>query len=167
MKEEKDLFFFNKDEEKELGCIGYLRGDFGGGGKEFWTTWFPHNFPELNDEKFKEAQAVGFVEGRYLCFEEDCDSPVAIRELLDKGLMKAPVNQYYKEGEYSAIIDDVIATWHKDDYLKAVEARNAAEQNHTASEPKQKKVKDKDKHRIISEQGERHHICEANASYRR
>ena len=53
MKEEKDLFFFNKDEEKELGCIGYLRGDFGGGGKEFWTTWFPHNFPELNDEKFK------------------------------------------------------------------------------------------------------------------
>ena len=53
MKEEKDLFFHNKDEEKELGCIGYLRGDFGGGGKEFWTTWFPHNFPELNDEKFK------------------------------------------------------------------------------------------------------------------
>lgn len=53
MKEEKELFFFNKDEEKELGCIGYLRGDFGGGGKEFWTTWFPHNFNELNDEKFK------------------------------------------------------------------------------------------------------------------
>ena len=23
------------DEEKKLGCIGYLRGDFGGGGKEF------------------------------------------------------------------------------------------------------------------------------------
>ena len=66
---------------------------------------------ELADEYLsKEAQAVGFVEGRYLCFEEDCDSPVAIRELLDKGLMKAPVNQYYKEGEYSAIIDDVITT---------------------------------------------------------
>ena len=90
---------------------------------------------ELADEYLsKEAQAVGFVEGRYLCFEEDCDSPVAIRELLDKGLMKAPVNQYYKEGEYSAIIDDVIA----------VEARNAAEQNHTASEPKQKKSKDRE-----------------------
>ena len=33
--------------------IGYLRGDFGGGGKEFWSTWFQHNFGELNDEKFK------------------------------------------------------------------------------------------------------------------
>ena len=53
MKEEKELFFFNKDEGRELGCIGYLRGDFGGGGREFWTTWFPHNFSELNDEKFK------------------------------------------------------------------------------------------------------------------
>ena len=53
MKEEKDLFFNNKDEEKKLGCIGYLRGDFGGGGREFWTTWFQHNFGERNDEKFK------------------------------------------------------------------------------------------------------------------
>ena len=26
MKEEKDLFFKNKDEERELGCIGYFRG---------------------------------------------------------------------------------------------------------------------------------------------
>lgn len=53
MKEEKDLFFFNKDEERTLGCIGYLRGDFGGGGREFWSSWFPHKFDELNDEKFK------------------------------------------------------------------------------------------------------------------
>ena len=53
MKEEKDLFFFNKDEERTLGCIGYLRGDFGGGGREFWSSWFPHKFDERNDEKFK------------------------------------------------------------------------------------------------------------------
>jgi hypothetical protein len=100
---------------------------------------------ELADRYFtKEAQACCFPYGDYLCFEEDCDSPVAIRELLDKGLMKAPVNQYYKEGEYSAIIDDVITTWHKDDYLKAVEARKATEQNHTATEPKQKKSKDRE-----------------------
>ena len=58
--------------------------------------------------------------------------------------MKAPVNQYYKEGEYSAIIDDVIATWHKDDYLKSVESRKATEQNHIAPEPKQKKSKDRE-----------------------
>ena len=64
--------------------------------------------------------------------------------MIDKGLMKAPVNQFYKEGEYSAIIDDVIATWHKDDYLKAVESRKATEQNQTTPEPKQKKSKDRE-----------------------
>ena len=99
---------------------------------------------ELADEYLsKEAQAVGFNEGRYLCFEEDCDSPVAIRELLDKGLMKAPVNQYYKEGEYSATIDDVIAAWHKD-YLQAVEERKAAEQKEKPSQPKQKKTRSRE-----------------------
>ena len=99
---------------------------------------------ELADEYLsKEAQAVGFIEGRYLCFEEDCDSPVAIRELLDKGLMKAPVNQYYKEGEYSATIDGVIAAWHKD-YLQAVEERKAAEQKEKPSQPKQKKTRSRE-----------------------
>ena len=99
---------------------------------------------ELADEYLsKEAQAVGFIEGRYLCFEEDCDSPVAIRELLDKGLMKAPVNQYYKEGEYSATIDDVIAAWHKD-YLQAVEARKAAEHKETPTQTKQKKSRSRE-----------------------
>ena len=99
---------------------------------------------ELADEYLsKEAQAVGFIEGRYLCFEEDCDSPVAIRELFDKGLMKAPVNQYYKEGEYSATIDDVIAAWHTD-YLQAVEARKAAELKETPTQPKQKKTRSRE-----------------------
>ena len=99
---------------------------------------------ELADEYLsKEAQAVGFIEGRYLCFEEDCDSPVAIRELLDKGIMKAPVNQYYKEGEYSATIDGVIAAWHTD-YLQAVEARKVAELKETPAQPKQKKTRSRE-----------------------
>ena len=87
---------------------------------------------QLADEYLsKEAQEVGFVEGQYLCFEEDCDSAVAIRELLDKGLTQAPVNRYYKDGEYSAIIDRVVATWHQD-YLQAVNNRMAAEQRRIA-----------------------------------
>lgn len=53
----------------------------------------------------RAARAYSFVEGGYLCFEEDCEAPVAIRELLDKGLYKAPVNQYYGPGEYEAAID--------------------------------------------------------------
>lgn len=53
----------------------------------------------------RAARQYSFVEGGYLCFEEDCEAPVAIRELMDKGLCKAPVNQYYGPGEYEAAID--------------------------------------------------------------
>lgn len=51
--EEENLCFRDAERTKEYGCIGYLRGDFGDGGREFWTTWFPQNSEELNDEKFK------------------------------------------------------------------------------------------------------------------
>ena len=51
MKEEKELFYRNNDDKNELGCIGYLRGDFGGGGRECWTCWFPKNPNEEKDEK--------------------------------------------------------------------------------------------------------------------
>ena len=54
----------------------------------------------------RAARAYSFVEGGYLCF--DCEAPVAIRELLDKGLCEAPVNQYYGPGEYEAAIDSSI-----------------------------------------------------------
>lgn len=53
LKEEEKLFYSDTKEEKELGCIGHLRGDFGKDGKEFWTTWFPHENHEKNDELFK------------------------------------------------------------------------------------------------------------------
>ena len=35
----------------------------------------------------------------------DITSPVAIRELMDKGLCKAPVNQHYGPGGYETAID--------------------------------------------------------------
>lgn len=55
MKEEQSMFFTDKNEPKELGCIGHLRGDFGGDGREFWTTWHPHSNHELNDDKFQSV----------------------------------------------------------------------------------------------------------------
>ncbi len=61
-----------------------------------------------------EAQKHGFWEHGYLCFEEDCDAPVAIRELMDRGLYSAPVNQYYGPGEYSACIDASLRLFHPD-----------------------------------------------------
>ena len=40
---------------------------------------------ELAGKEFrKAARDCGFVEGAWLCYEEDCDGPVALRELMDK-----------------------------------------------------------------------------------
>ena len=73
------------------------------------------------------ARRYGFVEGGYLCFEEDCEAPVAIRELLDKGLCKAPVNQYYASGEYEAAIDRSIQRY-QPEYWQWREQRQPVEQ---------------------------------------
>lgn len=47
-------FFFTKDEawDKTTGCVGHLRGDFGNG-KQFYTTWWPHQNDSLNTPEFK------------------------------------------------------------------------------------------------------------------
>ena len=50
--EETPLFYSNPEKDKELGCVGHLRGDFGHGGKEFWHTWWEHQ-SELNTPEFK------------------------------------------------------------------------------------------------------------------
>jgi len=75
----------------------------------------------------EDARKCGSVCGCYLCFEEDCAAPVAIRELLDKGIMKAPVNEHYKEGEYSEIINGCIKRWNPE-YWQAREQRLQKEQ---------------------------------------
>lgn len=51
------------------------------------------------------AQQYGFVDGPWHCYEEDCDAPIVIRELLDKGLYTAPITAHFGPGEYSAAID--------------------------------------------------------------
>ena len=43
--------------------------------------------------------------GSYLCFEEDCDAQVVIRELMDRKLYRAPVNEHYPPGKYESVID--------------------------------------------------------------
>lgn len=60
----------------------------------------------------QEALRCSFLENGYYCFEEDCDAQVAIRELLDQGLIEAPVNKYFAPGEYETIINKVIQRWH-------------------------------------------------------
>lgn len=68
---------------------------------------------ELAEKVFrKEALNCGFTEGAYLCFEEDCDEPVALRELMDKGMYQAPVNEHFAPGAYEALINDSLQTFH-------------------------------------------------------
>ena len=66
----------------------------------------------------KEAAACGFQENGYICFEEDCAATVAIRELMDRGIYQAPVNEYYNAGEYSSMIDDSIRRYYPDYWRK-------------------------------------------------
>ena len=50
---EAGLFFaMEPEQDKEFGCIGHVRMDFGHHGKEFWHTWFPQGPEELNSPEF-------------------------------------------------------------------------------------------------------------------
>lgn len=56
----------------------------------------------------KDALKCAFLDGSFYCFEEDCAAPVALRELLDRGLYSAPINEYWKSGEYEKCINNSI-----------------------------------------------------------
>ena len=48
-----NLYFSRSEEQdKTVGCVGHLRGDFGSG-KQFYTTWWPHQHNTLNTPEFK------------------------------------------------------------------------------------------------------------------
>ena len=53
-----DWLYSDESKDAERGMIGHLRGDFGRG-KEFWTSWWPHQNDVLNKQPFKsELDAV-------------------------------------------------------------------------------------------------------------
>ena len=58
-----------------------------------------------------EAQTVGFQAGGYLKFEEDCDAPVVLRELMDSGIIAPRTDNYFRPGEYEACIDRSLQHW--------------------------------------------------------
>ena len=58
-----------------------------------------------------EAQTVGFQAGGYLSFEEDCDAPVVLRELMDSGIIAPRTDNYFRPGEYEACIDRSLQHW--------------------------------------------------------
>lgn len=68
----------------------------------------------------QEARKHCFRDAGFYCFEEDCYAPVAIRELMDKELYTAPVNDYFKPEEYEMVIDSSLQTF-RQDYWRARE----------------------------------------------
>ena len=80
-----------------------------------------------------------FREGGYVCFEEDCAATVALRELMDRGLYQAPVNEHWKPGEYSAVIDSSIQRWYPDYWA----AREAGQTHQTAAQEKRAKERER------------------------
>ena len=76
----------------------------------------------------KAALDCAYFECGWYCFEEDCAAPVALRELMDRGLYQAPVNEYFAPGEYEAVINDSLQTFHPEywqtrETLRAEKAR--------------------------------------------
>ena len=58
-----------------------------------------------------EVQTVGFQAGGYQNFEEDCDAPVVLRELMDSGIIVPRTDNYFRPGEYEACIDRSLQRW--------------------------------------------------------
>ena len=65
---------------------------------------------------------TGFQAGGYLNFEEDCDASVALRELMDSGIIAPRTDNYFRPGEYEACIDRSLQRWNPA-YWQARQAR--------------------------------------------
>lgn len=66
------------------------------------------------------ARKCGFREGGYLCFEEDCQADVVLRELLDKKLWTIP-RRISDTAAYERAIDESLQQWNPE-YWKARQA---------------------------------------------
>lgn len=69
--EEDRLFYTDTEKDLKTGCIGHLRGDFGSGGKEFWTSWWEHQgapktqaFRDEFDELVNSLHDQGLLKSR-------------------------------------------------------------------------------------------------------
>lgn len=79
------------------------------------------------------ARKCGCWQGGYLCFEEDADENVVLRELLDQNLWQIP-ERIKDRATFEANIDQNIQTYHPE-YWQAREKRLAFTAKHTRSRP--------------------------------
>ena len=83
----------------------------------------------------KQVQDYGFWFGNYLCFEEDADENIVLRELLDQNLWQIP-DRIKDRAAFEANIDLNIQTYHPD-YWQAREKRMAFVAKQTKSRTSQ------------------------------
>lgn len=73
------LYFSRSEEQdKSAGCVGHLRGDFGSG-KQFYTTWWPHQHDALNTPEFKAD-----IDRTVNWLREQPDSPLRDFDSMDR-----------------------------------------------------------------------------------
>ena len=73
------LYFSRSEEQdKSAGCVGHLRGDFGSG-KQFYTTWWPHQQDALNTPEFKAD-----IDRTVNWLREQPDSPLRDFDSMDR-----------------------------------------------------------------------------------
>ncbi len=84
-----------------------------------------------------DSQKIGFMDGNYLCFEEDCEATVAFRELLDRKLITTYPGYLGTPAEFEKAINDGVRHWYPE-YWKAREQRITAEMEHTRSPRKER-----------------------------
>lgn len=84
------------------------------------------------------ARKCGHWQGGYLCFEEDADENIVLRELLDQKLWQIPDRIKNREA-FETAINQNIQTYHPE-YWQAREKRLAlaARQTNSRSSPKQR-----------------------------
>ncbi len=71
------------------------------------------------------ARKCGFRDGGYLCFEEDCDEQVVLRELLDKKLWQIP-SRVTDPKAFEKAINDSLQEYHPEYWTARARALNRA-----------------------------------------
>ena len=82
--------FSDPEKDRERGCIGHLRGDFGRNGDEFWTSWFDHD-EKLKSPAFREelqqvvnrAREEGGLLHDFSSMRQSCRSGTEISHVMD------------------------------------------------------------------------------------
>ena len=82
-----------------------------------------------------EARSCAFSFEGYDCFEGHCDSPVVIRELMDRGLFIPPVCRDFPPREYEKAINQCLQIYHPGYWKRTASTRKNKERSNAEWKP--------------------------------